>query len=159
MIVYHGTTDIIKKPDVSFSKNNLDFGRGFYLTTYKEQAQKWAIRKASRARKKAIVNIYELNINEKEHNVLKFKNADEEWLEFICKCRSGENVYNDYDIIIGNVADDDVFKTVDMYFKGLWDRERTINELRYYKINDQICIVKQDVLNRALSFKDAYEVE
>lgn len=159
MIVYHGTTDIIKKPDISFSKNNLDFGRGFYLTTYKEQAQKWAVRKASRSRKKAIVNIYELNINEKEYNVLKFKNADEEWLEFICKCRSGENVYNDYDIIMGNVADDDVFKTVDMYFKGLWDRERTIKELRYYKINDQICIVKQDVLNRALSFKDAYEVE
>ena len=159
MIVYHGTTDIIKKPDISFSKNNLDFGRGFYLTTYKEQAQKWAVRKASRSRKKAIVNIYELNINEKEYNVLKFKNADEEWLEFICKCRSGENVYNNYDIIIGNVADDDVFKTVDMYFKGLWDKERTIKELRYYKINDQICIVKQDVLDKVLEFKDAYEVE
>lgn len=36
-------------------------------------------------------------------------------------------------MIIENVANDDVFKTVDMYFRGLWDKNRTIEELRYYK--------------------------
>ena len=41
-------------------------------------------------------------------------------------------------MIIENVANDDVFKTVDMYFRGLWDKNRTIEELRYYKMNDQI---------------------
>lgn len=28
MRVYHGTTQIIEKPDVKFSKKYLDFGRG-----------------------------------------------------------------------------------------------------------------------------------
>ena len=38
MIVYHGTTMELKEPDVAFSKNFLDFGKGFYVTTYQEQA-------------------------------------------------------------------------------------------------------------------------
>lgn len=32
MIVYHGTTMVLKKPDVTFSNNYLDFGKGFYVT-------------------------------------------------------------------------------------------------------------------------------
>lgn len=31
MIVYHGSTEIIKNPDVVHSKKYLDFGRGFYI--------------------------------------------------------------------------------------------------------------------------------
>lgn len=45
MIVYHGTTETIEVPEVKFSKRYLDFGKGFYLTTYEEQAKKWALRK------------------------------------------------------------------------------------------------------------------
>ena len=52
----------------------------------------------------------------------------------------------------------DVFKTRDMYFKGLWDKKRTIEELRYCKMNDQICIVKQEILNKILTFKNKYRV-
>ena len=48
MIVYHGTTDIIEVPDVQYSKKYLDFGKGFYLTTFEEQAKKWAVRKSMR---------------------------------------------------------------------------------------------------------------
>ena len=40
MIVYHGGTAIIENPDVKFSKKYLDFGRGFYVTTYKKSKQK-----------------------------------------------------------------------------------------------------------------------
>jgi len=36
MIVYHGTTEMIVKPDVDYSKRYLDFGKGFYLTTFEE---------------------------------------------------------------------------------------------------------------------------
>ncbi len=62
-------------------------------------------------------------------------------------------------MIIGNVANDDVFKTVDMYFRGLWDKNRTIEELRYYKMNDQIRIVNQAVLPAVLKFEKSYLVE
>ena len=60
MIVYHGTTMEIRNPDVKFSKKYLDFGQGFYLTTYQNQAEKWALRKALRQKAEAIVNIYEM---------------------------------------------------------------------------------------------------
>ena len=65
----------------------------------------------------------------------------------------------EFDIIIGSVADDDVFKTVDLYFRGLWDKTRVLEELRYYKLNDQICIVNQKTLDQLLTFKNSYEVK
>lgn len=37
MIVYHGLTEIIKNPDVVHSKKYLDFGQGFYITTFENQ--------------------------------------------------------------------------------------------------------------------------
>lgn len=159
MIVYHGTTEVIEKPDVLHSKNYLDFGKGFYLTTYQEQAEKWAIRKGMRQRKTAIVNAYQMEDCWKGYRVLSFEKGNEKWLEFVCACRKGEPRNKDYDIIIGNVADDDVFKTVDMYFRGLWDKKKVLEELRYYKMNNQICIVNQATLNQVLLFQEAYEVK
>lgn len=159
MIVYHGTTAVIEKPDVLHSKNYLDFGKGFYLTTYPEQAEKWAIRKGMRQGKVAIVNEYQMDDSWERYRVLSFEKENAKWLEFVCACRKGESLNKDYDIIIGNVADDDVFKTVDMYFRGLWDKKKVLEELRYYKMNNQICIVKQDTLNQVLTFREAYEVK
>ena len=159
MIVYHGSTEKIENPNVEFSKRYLDFGRGFYLTTYENQAKKWAIRKGMRLEKTAIVNVYDLQDNWKDYRVLSFEKENEQWLDFVCACRKGEERNKDYDIIIGNVANDDVFKTVDMYFRGLWDKKRVLEELRYYKMNDQICIVNQEVLDKVLVFQSWYEVK
>lgn len=159
MIVYHGTTEIIEKPDVNHSKKYLDFGVGFYLTTYEEQAKKWAIRKGMRQERTSIVNEYELSEQWEDFRVLSFEEENEKWLEFVCACRRGENLNKDYDIIIGSVADDDVFKTVDMYFRGLWDKQKVLEELRYYKMNNQICIVNQNTLDQLLTYKKSYEVK
>ena len=158
MIVYHGSAEVIKSPDVKFSKKYLDFGRGFYLTTYENQAKKWALRKGMRLEKSGIVNVYDLKDSWKDYKVLSFEKENEQWLDFVCACRRGEDLNKDYDIIIGNVANDDVFKTVDMYFRGLWDKKRVLEELRYYKMNDQICIVNQEVLEKVLVFQSSYEV-
>ncbi len=91
--------------------------------------------------------------------MLNFANEDENWLDFVCACRNGESLNSKYDLIIGNVANDDVFKTVDMYFKGIWDKKRTIEELRYYKMNNQYCFTNQKTLDDFLTFKTAVSVE
>lgn len=83
----------------------------------------------------------------------------EQFYDFVCACRKGEKIYQQYDIIIGAVANDDVFKTVDMYFRGIWDKQKALSELRYYKINDQICIVNQEVLDKELIYQGAYQVK
>lgn len=159
MTVFHGSNLEIRTPDVSFSKSYLDFGKGFYVTSYKNQAERWALRKASRYGGTPSVNIYTFADELSEFKVLKFDNENEKWLDFVCACRKGEEINRDYDIVIGNVADDDVFKTVDMYFRGLWDKQRTIEELRYFKSNDQICIVNQKILPAVLKFEKSYFVE
>ena len=159
MIVYHGTVEKIENPDVKHSKRYLDFGKGFYLTSFEQQAKKWALRKALRQEKKAFVNVYELKDDLKKYRVLSFEKENEKWLDFVCACRRGEELNQEYDIIIGSVANDDVFKTVDMYFRGLWDKEKVLNELRYYKMNDQICIVNKKTLDEVLEFKKSYEVK
>ena len=158
MIVYHGGVDIIKNPDVKFSKKYLDFGKGFYVTTFKEQAEKWAKRRAMRNGQKAVVNIYEIPENLSNYRVVKFKD-DSLWLNFICDCRKGKDIYKKYDVAIGSVADDDVFKSIDMYFKGLWDEERTLKEIKYYKMNNQICLINQDFIDKEVKFLKSYEVK
>ena len=159
MIVYHGSTEIIKNPDVSHSKKYLDFGKGFYITTFENQAKKWAARKGMRQEKTAIVNVYELSEKWDGFRVLSFEKENEKWLDFVCGCRKGQPLNAEYDIVIGNVADDDVFKTVDIYFRGLWYKEKVLSELRYYKMNNQICIANQEILNKLITFKRSYEVK
>jgi len=92
-------------------------------------------------------------------NVLSFEEESEEWLDFVCACRKGIASNDRYELIIGNVADDDVFKTVDLYFRGLWEKERVLEELKYYKVNDQICIRDQKVLEQILIYKESYSME
>jgi len=109
--------------------------------------------------KEAIVNSYHMDDCWDGYRVLSFEKENEKWLEFVCACRKGESLNKDYDIIIGNVADDDVIKTVDMYFRGLWDKKKVLEELQYYRMNNQICIVNQETLNQLLTFQEAYEVK
>lgn len=104
------------------------------------------------------MNVYELSDDLEKYNVLQFRHENEKWLDFVCACRKGVNLYKNYDIIIGAVANDDVFKTVDMYFRGIWSKKKALDELRYYKMNDQICVINQDVLDKKLHFQKAYQV-
>lgn len=158
MLVYHGSNQKVQKPDIRHSQKYIDFGPGFYVTTFKEQAEKWALRKAMRSGGQAVVSVYEMKDELQMYKVLHFSDADGIWLDFVCGCRRGELLNQGYDVIIGNVANDDVFKSVDLYFRGIWDKERTIGELRYYKRNDQIVFVSEKAL-KLLQFGYSYEVK
>ena len=158
MIVYHGSTLEVKSPDADHSKKYLDFGSGFYVTSYKTQAEKWACRKGMRSDKPALVSVYDFDENASDIIIKRFMDENSDWLDYVCECRRGNDV-EIADIIIGAVADDDVFKTVDMFVRGLWDRERTIEELRYYKKNNQIAIKNKKAIDKTLHFLYSYEVK
>ena len=84
MIVYHGGIDVIEKPDINHSYRPLDFGKGFYITTVKEQAEKWARRKADIFNKEvSIVNCYELKTDYDSFKVKTFPNDLIEWIDLI----------------------------------------------------------------------------
>lgn len=158
MRLYHGSTDIVAHPDVTKSRPNLDFGQGFYLTSYEEQAENWAKRKAFLENTVGFVNEYELAENLSGLSILRFSDADADWVEFVCDCRRGGDRWKDYDLIIGGVANDKVYYAVDMYFQGLWGIEQTLDALRFYKVNDQWCFVSQKTLDERLRYIGHREV-
>jgi len=138
MILYHGSFLEIAKPDLVHSRSNVDFGRGFYVTPLYEQAAKWC-GKFKRCGKDGIISRYEYDESrESELKTLKFDSYSEEWLDFILNCRSGKDS-TDYDLVVGGVANDKVFNTVELFFDGLIDKTEAINRLRYEKPNLQIC--------------------
>lgn len=61
-----------------------------------------------------VINIYEISDNWEGLNTLSFQNENEKWLDFVCACRKGKQINQGYDLIEGNVADDDVFKLICM---------------------------------------------
>jgi hypothetical protein len=159
MRVYHGSTIEIQKPDLSFAKRNLDFGPGFYVTTIQDQAENWARRKALRRVSNAIIGIYDLKEISSNYRKIVFDGNDKDWVEFVCACRRGDDLYNQFDIISGGVANDKVYRAVDMYYRGIWDIDRTLSELKFYEQNDQICLLNQQLLDDYLAFFESYEVK
>ncbi|MGI6500538.1 MAG: DUF3990 domain-containing protein [Anaerostipes sp.] len=63
MIIYHGSSIEVNKPDIFHSRDNVDFGKGFYVTPLKEQASKWATRFKLR-HGAGVLSSYEFNIEE-----------------------------------------------------------------------------------------------
>ena len=145
MILYHGSYLEIVKPDLLHSHLNVDFGRGFYVTPLYEQAAKWC-GKFKRRGKNGIISRYEYDESrEAELKTLKSDSYSEEWLDFILSCRSGRDTTN-YDIVIGGVANDKVFNTVELFGDGLIDKTEAINRLRYEKPNLQSCFRTEKAL-------------
>ncbi|SFT35357.1 Protein of unknown function [Lachnospiraceae bacterium XBD2001] len=159
MIVYHGSVDIIEKPDILHSYRPLDFGKGFYVTTVKEQAEKWARRKQDILNtSRAVINQYDLHELYDDYKVKTFPDDLVEWIDFVCSCRDGNTDYLKYDIIMGKVADDKVFRVVDMYHQGIWDRDRALKEIKVYETYDQIAFISQVAIDSLLEYKTSYEV-
>ena len=157
MIIYHGSYTEVRKPDIKYCRINLDFGRGFYVTPIEEQAKNWSL-KFKKKNKNAIVSIYTLDDNAfNDCKVLNFTSYSEEWLDFILNCRSGKDTSN-YDIVMGGVANDKVFNTVELFFDGLIDKKEALKRLKYEKPNMQIAFRNQTVIDKYLSFERSFNL-
>lgn len=151
MILYHGSYIEIQHPDLQHSRANVDFGRGFYTTPIYEQAEKWC-GKFIRRGNSGVITEYEFDdASLAELKVLKFDAYSEDWLDFIMVCRNGKDA-SEYDVVIGGVANDKVFNTVELFFDGLIDKTEAIKRLRYEKPNLQVCL-RTDKAITLLKFK------
>jgi len=159
MILYHGSYLAIEKPDLSFSRVTLDFGKGFYTTPIKDQAKKWSKRFID-TKGQGIMSAFEFDENSMQSlNSLTFESYSEEWLEFIVSCRTGNDVGAKYQIIIGGIANDNVFDTIEEYLQGYRTKEQAIARLRFEKPNIQYCFKEQSVMDRCLRFVLSEEVK
>ena len=146
--LYHSSNVSVSKPDISHSRDNLAFGRGFYLTTILDQAVKYALRFQRRSQE-AWLSTYEFEIIADDWNIRRFDSYDEEWLNFISECRAGRDMSN-YDMVVGGVANDKVIRTLDRYFEGEITAEQALGILIYEKPNIQYCIRSQAMLDTCL---------
>lgn len=154
-IVYHGGTSIVTQPLCAVGRDNLDFGKGFYLTDMRSQAVDWATRIANVGLPQWL-NIYEMADDDLvQYRFKRFEAYDVEWLRFIAESRRGLEPWSSYDIIEGGVADDRVVDTIEFFLNGDITEEMALKRLSMHQPNNQICILNQAVIDKCLRFLDS----
>jgi hypothetical protein len=160
MKVFHGTNIVIEQPKIINRYKTLDFGESFYTTENENQARNFAVKVYERRNPTLypIVNCYEFYEDFNKLSVLEFNSPDEEWLDFVVERREGIALREKYDLIIGPVANDDVFGTIILYEAGQLDKESAIKRLKVKKLYNQIVFCNESILNQ-LVFVKSYKVE
>lgn len=162
--LFHGSYLEVSSPLVKAGRRNVDFGQGFYLTKLREQAVAWSKIIAERKGRKAkpVISIFTLDDEDLRAEGFRVKSFDEynlEWLDYVVDCRRGGSEQKKYDVVEGGVANDNVIDTVEDYENGIITAEQALGQLRYKKVNHQLCILNQDVVEKYLSFVSSEELE
>ncbi len=115
--LFHASKEIVEYPEIRISRFTKDFSWGFYCTKRKEQAIRWA----NRGSGNPVVNYYEFVPNDCL-SILKFEEMNDEWLNFIAKCRNGQT--HNYDIVEGPMANDTIWNYVNDFIVGKISRKQ-----------------------------------
>lgn len=150
MEIYHGSYMAIPVPEIKKGQFTKDFGDGFYCTELKHQAERWAKRYET-----PIVNRYDYQPNE-GLKILCFEEMTDEWLDFIVACRNGEP--HDYDVVVGAMADDQIYNYVADFMNGVLTREQFWVLAKFKYPTHQINFCTQEAL-KCIVFKGYEEVE
>lgn len=141
MILYHGTFMEFQTIKLEKCRPYKDFGKGFYLTDFEEQAMKMAEKKAIIFNGSPIILKYEFDeqlLINGELNVKRFSEPNKDWAEFIYNNRSrSSNFHHNYDIVTGPIADDGVAYLLDRYEEGTLSLEQLAHELEFRDLNNQ----------------------
>ena len=156
MILYHGGTDIIKKPVIKERFAGRDFGNGFYSTDNRSQAEKWAKRQGRIRNQAAVLNVYEFDIDRARQNlkIKLFMDYSNEWLDLIINCRKNPSYIHGFDIVYGKIANDDVGETVQAVLDGLMPFDFALQKLKFMPSNSQYCFCPGNSLDY-INFKES----
>ena len=149
--VYHVSCKEIKTPSVDVNGENLGFGKGFYLTNSKIEAEALARKTAD----KNVISVYEFNYFKTKnvgYRFNEFETYNSEWLNFVVDCRKGKDVAADYDIVIAGAIYDEIADIVNDYEKNIITAEEAVEQLRYKDVKFQICILNQEIIDFNLEF-------
>lgn len=137
MILYHGSNIAIDVPELSKSKLYKDFGRGFYLSPDRRQAERLAEQRTLIMQSgEPTVSSFEFDeaiLQSDELNVKVFEEYSEEWAEFVLMNRDvavAQPCHN-FDIVYGPIADDGVTFQLRRYKAGAITLKELVDELKY----------------------------
>ena len=138
MTLYHGSLEIVEKPQILQANRPLDFGTGFYTTTSLQQARRWVkLRMEQSQASVGFINIYEYT-PKRDLRTRLFRSANEAWVDFVHANRTVQDYNHDYDIVTGPVANDNVYLSFNLYESGIITKRELIRRLKTYKLVDQL---------------------
>ena len=156
MIIYHGSKDIIERPEFGKGNRKNDYGLGFYCTENVELAKEWA---CSNNETNGYANQYEIDLS--SHKVLDLREEKYSilnWMALLLKFRTFdvntpisvqakeyilENFYVDveeYDVIIGYRADDSYFSFAKDFINNTISVEQLAEAMRLGELGIQIVL-------------------
>ena len=156
MIIYHGSKDIIEKPEFGKGNRKNDYGLGFYCTENVELAKEWA---CSNNETNGYANQYEIDLSSyKVLDLREEKYSILNWMALLLKFRTFdvntpisvqakeyilENFYVDveeYDVIIGYRADDSYFSFAKDFINNTISVEQLAEAMRLGELGIQIVL-------------------
>ena len=160
MLLYHGSNITVTEPRLISQTRGLDFGMGFYLTSNEEQARAFSGIVINR-RKEGVptVSIFEYDEidAEKTLDIKVFTKPDANWLEFVGENRLKMYTGKQYDVIIGPVANDNVFFVIQAFIIKQLSMEAALVQIKPYEAYDQYCFATERALSK-LKFVQAITI-
>ena len=148
-LIYHGSYTEIQNPKIIVGRHTKDFGFGFYCTVIREQAERWAKRFNT-----PVINVYSV-LFDTSLDILEFETMTDEWLDFIANRRSGTP--HKYDIVIGAMADDQIYNYIADYLDGVLSRDQFWSLAKFKYPTHQIAFCSQCAL-QCLHFENSMEI-
>ena len=146
--LYHGSNADFEKPLLSMSRNRRDFGKGFYTTTIKEQAEQWARALYTRyGGDSAFLYTFTLDLSG-DLTCKSFSGLTSEWLHMVKDHRILGGLQHDYDVVIGPVANDDTMPTLALFVDGTLSEEAVLVQLAYFKANNQVSLHTEKAMGK-----------
>lgn len=163
MLLYHASTQAVDHPKIINRSPYLDFGPGFYTTSNLEQAEDFARKAFVRRGMQGAptLNVYDFDEGQARETlaILEFEQPDRMWLDFVVNNRrNGRPDDFRYDIVVGPVANDDVFTTVVLYEHRQITADAALEMLKIKRLFTQTLFCNETAL-QTLAFVDAREVE
>ena len=161
--LYHGSENIIQKPQYGFGKKYNDYGLGFYCTEHMDMAKEWGVS----LDKNGYANCYELecdgleilNLNDEKYCIL-------HWLTILLENRTFDIPsalaleakdyltknfsvdYEKYDAIIGYRADDSYFSFAQDFINGAISYRQLNRAMHLGKLGQQFVIKSKKAFDR-----------
>ena len=149
MILYHGSNLEIDQIDLAKCRPYKDFGQGFYLTDLQDQSMRMAERVARIYGGEPVVTFFEADVDamiKSDLSVRVFNNPDISWATFVMNNRSHTytaknsnecNLENQYDLVIGPVANDDMALLFRQFEEGYISIEILTREMTFKQLTKQ----------------------
>lgn len=159
MKLYHGSKYLFNEIDLSKCKKGKDFGRGFYLTTNRNQAVKWATRNNGNG----YLYVYEFDESNLEDTNLSIKQLlkyNKQWADYVCRCRI--ELYESGDDIVYDKMADSTFFVLTAALEKYYYQQITLEQLLFIARfsngkYDQYCFKTEEAC-KLLEFKEVETV-